>query len=195
MASLIRDRGCSFGFSEQLAPQTRPGPPVSRPRPKLKGDVPESAALVQIGACRCLALHPRPTAAMLVRYRDGHGAVRPCRANQKSPGHRVYSDPLPGLFLVCRPVGSRSAFPGLAPKGDTCVSNPSVTPVATGTTSVFHRDDLNDPVIRFQHAVDVDLQVRDLERGVQRLARLLTPPVSSSAARRPSRRTTWWASA
>ena len=70
------------------------------------------------------------------------------------------------------------------------MSNPSVTPVATGTTGVFHRDDLNDPVIRFQHAVDVDLQVRDLERGVQRLARLLTPAVPSAAARRLSRRTT-----
>ena len=68
----------------------------------------------------------------------------------------------------------------------------SLTPVATGTTVVFHTD----PVIRFQQAVDAELAVADLERRVRRLARQLTPalPAQSCPARR-SVRSAWWLSA
>ena len=55
------------------------------------------------------------------------------------------------------------------------MSNPSVTPVATGTTGVFR----SDPVVRFQQAIDLELQVRDLERRVQRLERRLAPMAAS----------------
>ena len=51
------------------------------------------------------------------------------------------------------------------------MSTPSLTPVATGTTSVFHTD----PAIRFQQAVDVELRINDLERRVRHLTRELTP--------------------
>ena len=51
------------------------------------------------------------------------------------------------------------------------MSTPSLTPVATGTTSVFG----SAPVIRFHQAIDLDLAVSDLERQVRRLARQLTP--------------------
>lgn len=51
------------------------------------------------------------------------------------------------------------------------MSTPSLTPVATGTTSVFG----SAPVIRFHEAIDLDLAVSDLERQVRRLARQLTP--------------------
>ena len=47
----------------------------------------------------------------------------------------------------------------------------SLTPVATGTTSVLG----SAPVIRFHQAVDLDLAVADLERQVWRLTRQLTP--------------------
>jgi hypothetical protein len=66
------------------------------------------------------------------------------------------------------------------------VSIRSVTPVATGTTAVFH----SDPVTRFQERVDISLQVRDLERRVQHLARLLgsADPVHPG----PARDEFWW---
>ena len=68
------------------------------------------------------------------------------------------------------------------------MSIPSVAPVATGTTGVSYTD----PVIRFQQAVDIQLQVNDLERRVQRLMRQLTPRPPSSAWSRSSRRSLWW---
>jgi hypothetical protein len=52
------------------------------------------------------------------------------------------------------------------------VSTPSLTPVATGTTTVVR----SDPVIRFQQALELELAVADLERRVRRLARELMPP-------------------
>jgi hypothetical protein len=68
------------------------------------------------------------------------------------------------------------------------VSTPSVTPVATGTTSVFH----SDPVTRFQQAIDLELKVNDYERQVRRLAWQLpsVPPVQPRSRRR-SRRSAW----
>jgi len=65
------------------------------------------------------------------------------------------------------------------------VSTPSLTPVATGTTSVFHTT----PANRFQQAVDLELAVNDLERRVRRLARQLNPvpPVQPHFVRRSSR--------
>ena len=73
------------------------------------------------------------------------------------------------------------------------MSKPSVTPVATGTTSVF----LNTPVLRFQQAIQVELQVSDLERRVQRLARSLTPLAfeSSRGARRRHQTVSDWPTA
>ena len=72
------------------------------------------------------------------------------------------------------------------------MSTSSLTPVATGTTSVWP----NEPVIRFQRAVELDLQVRDLERRVQRLARQLGPnPQPRQASSRQSRRSAWRATA
>ena len=56
------------------------------------------------------------------------------------------------------------------------MSTPSLTPVATGTTSVFHTT----PASRFQQAVDLELRVNDLERRVRRLARQLNPAPQSS---------------
>jgi len=72
------------------------------------------------------------------------------------------------------------------------VSTPSLTPVATGTTSVFHTD----PSIRFQQAVDIELRVNDLERRVQRLARQL-PPVTRVRTHSVHRsgRSAWWSNA
>jgi hypothetical protein len=72
------------------------------------------------------------------------------------------------------------------------VSNPSVTPVATGSTVVFHTD----PVTRFQQAVDAELAVADLERRVRRLTRQLTsvPPRQAHRVRR-SARSAWWPNA
>jgi hypothetical protein len=67
------------------------------------------------------------------------------------------------------------------------VSNPSVTPVVTGATGVSHTD----PVTRFHQAIDLDLQVRDIERRVQRLARQLAPRLPPGS-RRTSRRSAWW---
>jgi hypothetical protein len=64
------------------------------------------------------------------------------------------------------------------------VSKSSVTPVATGTTDVF----LNDPVIRFQQAVELELQVAELERRLERLARCLTPIPSAQSSIRSGRR-------
>jgi hypothetical protein len=43
------------------------------------------------------------------------------------------------------------------------VSTPSVAPVVTGTTGVSYTD----PVTRFQQAVDIQLQVSDLERDLK----------------------------
>ena len=65
------------------------------------------------------------------------------------------------------------------------MSTPSLTPVATGTTSVFHTN----PAIRFRQAVDVELRVNDLERRVRRLDRQLNPvpPVQPHSVRRVSR--------
>jgi hypothetical protein len=65
------------------------------------------------------------------------------------------------------------------------VSISSVTPVATGTTVVSQID----PAARFQHAVDAQLAVNDLERRVRRLARQLTavPPVQPHSVRRSGR--------
>jgi hypothetical protein len=72
------------------------------------------------------------------------------------------------------------------------VSNRSVTPVVTGATGVFH----SDPALRFQQAVDVDLEISDLERGVQRLARQLAPtPQRPASSGRRSRRSAWWPTA
>jgi hypothetical protein len=68
------------------------------------------------------------------------------------------------------------------------VSTPSLTPVATGTTSVFG----SAPVIQFQQAVDLDLAVADLERRVRRLTRQLTPvPRVQPYAERRSVRSAW----
>ena len=68
------------------------------------------------------------------------------------------------------------------------MSTPSLTPVATGTTSVFHTN----PAIRFQQAVDLELRVNDVERRVRRLVRLLNPapPVQPRSGRR-RRRSAW----
>ena len=68
------------------------------------------------------------------------------------------------------------------------MSTPSLTPVATGTTSVFHTT----PAIRFQQAVDLELKVNDLERRVRRLDRQLNPvpPVQLHSVRR-LRRSAW----
>jgi hypothetical protein len=72
------------------------------------------------------------------------------------------------------------------------VSNPSLTPVATGTTSVF----LSDPVVRFQRAIELELQVRDLERRVQRLERRLAPVTPSpSGPHRRDRAANGWPTA
>ena len=72
------------------------------------------------------------------------------------------------------------------------MSTPSLTPVATGTTSVFHIT----PATRFEQALDLELAVNDLERRVRRLARQLTPalPAQSCPAHR-SVRSAWWLSA
>jgi hypothetical protein len=87
----------------------------------------------------------------------------------------------PGLFLVADLLAAGWRSSGLRPKETLRVSKSSVTPVATGTTGVF----LNDSVVRFQQAVDLELQVSDLERRLQRLARCLTPvpPVAVRAPR------------
>ena len=68
------------------------------------------------------------------------------------------------------------------------MSTPSLTPVATGTTSVFHTT----PAIRFQQAVDLELKVNDLARRVRRLDRQLNPapPVQPHSVRR-ARRSAW----
>ena len=65
------------------------------------------------------------------------------------------------------------------------MSTPSLTPVATGTTSVFQTA----PAIRFQQAVDLELAVNDLERRVRRLDRQLNPVprVQTHSVRRSSR--------
>ena len=82
--------------------------------------------------------------------------------------------------------------PGACAHGDTLVSNPSVTPVATGTTVVFHTD----PGIRFQQVVDAELRVADLERRLRRLTRQLTPVPPRHAHRvRRSARSAWWPNA
>ena len=57
------------------------------------------------------------------------------------------------------------------------MSTPSLTPVATGTISVFHTT----PASRFQQAVDLQLRVNDVERRVQRLVRLLNEPGAALA--------------
>jgi len=81
---------------------------------------------------------------------------------------------------------------GLRPKETQLVSIRSVTPVVTGATGVFH----SDPAIRFQQAVDVDLEISDLERGVLRLARQLAPaPQRPTSSGRRSRRSAWWPTA
>ncbi len=68
------------------------------------------------------------------------------------------------------------------------MSTPSLTPVATGTTSVFRTD----PAIRFQQAVDVELRINDLERRVHRLTRELTPvPRVQTRSVRRSGRSAW----
>jgi len=67
------------------------------------------------------------------------------------------------------------------------VSTPSLTPVATGTTSVFHTD----PAIRFQQVVDVELRINDLERRVQHLTRELTPVPRVPRFVRRSVRSAW----
>ena len=68
------------------------------------------------------------------------------------------------------------------------MSNSSVTPVATGTTEVFH----SDPVLRFHQQIDIDLQVRDLERRIRPLARQLEPATRDVHGRPPrSRRLVW----
>ena len=78
--------------------------------------------------------------------------------------------------------------PGACAHGDTLVSNPSVTPVATGTTVVFHT--------RLQQVVDAELRVADLERRVWRLTRQLTPVPPRQARRvRRSARSAWWPNA
>jgi len=72
------------------------------------------------------------------------------------------------------------------------VSTSSLTPVATGTTVVFHID----PVARFQQAVDAQLAVADLERRVRRLARLLNPvPPANVCLAHRSVRSAWWPTA
>lgn len=52
------------------------------------------------------------------------------------------------------------------------MSTPSLTLVATGTTSVY----CTNPVDRLQQAVELRLAVADLERRVDRLTRRLAPP-------------------
>ena len=101
------------------------------------------------------------------------------------------SDLVPGLFRLADLL-EQVGVPGACAHGDTLVSNPSVTPVATGTTVVFHID----PVTRFQQAVDAELAVADLERRVRRLTRQLTsvPPRQAHRVRR-SARSAWWPNA
>ena len=68
------------------------------------------------------------------------------------------------------------------------MSTPSLTPVATGTTSVFDTT----PANRFQQAVDLELAVNDLERRVRRLARQLNPePRVQTHSVRRLRRSAW----
>jgi hypothetical protein len=71
------------------------------------------------------------------------------------------------------------------------VSSPSLTLVATGTTSVCRTSIVN----RFNQQVVADLALRDMQRAVNRLERLLTPrrPLQPRLARR-SRRSAWWPS-
>ena len=68
------------------------------------------------------------------------------------------------------------------------MSGSSLTPVVTGATVVFR----DDPVIRFQRSIDIEIGVRDLERRVQRLARQLAPtPQHGLPPDRRSRRSGW----
>ena len=68
------------------------------------------------------------------------------------------------------------------------MSTPSLTPVATGTTSVFHTT----PASRFQQAVDLELKVNDVERRVRRLVRQLNPaPAVQPHSGRRRRRSAW----
>src|SRR5260221_7123456 len=101
---------------------------------------------------------------------DARSAPARCQSI-KEPWYRVIETWCRGSFL-CRPVSTRSAFPGACASQETQdVSICSLTPAATGTTVVFD----SNPAIRFQRAVDAQLAVADLERRVRRLARQLTP--------------------
>ena len=86
---------------------------------------------------------------------------------------------------------NRSAFRGSRPKGDTTVSNPSVTAVATRTTAAFNTD----PIARFQQRVAAELALSDLQRQLDRCERQLAPvrPARAASPRR-SRRSAWWPS-
>jgi hypothetical protein len=105
----------------------------------------------------------------------------------KEPWYRVIQTRCLGSLSFADPVGAGRRSSGLRPKETQLVSTPSVAPVATGTTGVSYTD----PVTRFQQAVDIQLQVNDLERRVQRLMRQLTPR-SPSSHWRSSRRSLWW---
>ena len=70
------------------------------------------------------------------------------------------------------------------------MSSPSVAPVATGTTAAVHTN----PVARFYQQVDLDLALRDMQRSVDRLQRLLQPPLRPRLIPRRSRRSAWWPS-
>jgi hypothetical protein len=92
------------------------------------------------------------------------------------------------LPICCYQIGVPRAFA----QRRHCVSTPSLTPVATGTTSVFG----SAPVIRFQQAIDIDLAVADLERRVRRLGRQLSPvPPTERHTRRRAARSSWWPNA
>jgi hypothetical protein len=68
------------------------------------------------------------------------------------------------------------------------MSNASVTPVATRTSGVFH----SDPLLRFQQAIDFELQVADLDRRLRRLEGQLNLASARPARRSSSHRSVWW---
>jgi hypothetical protein len=93
--------------------------------------------------------------------------------------------------LVSAGLFQQVGVPGLAPQGDTTVSNPSVTAVATRTTAAFDTD----PIARFQQRVAAELALSDLQRQLDRCERQLAPvrPARAVGSRR-SRRSAWWPS-
>ncbi len=95
---------------------------------------------------------------------------------------------MPGLSPFADLVEQIGVPRGSRPQETQDVSTPSLTPVATGTTSVFRTN----PAIRFQQAVDAQLAVNDLERRVRRLTRQLTPaPPAQPHSVRRSRWSAW----